>query len=544
VPRLSDHHFSGGYSQKKELVAPFFLSEEKNLRKGNQEALEFVSVLYLASQAERSLSTPLNLVVRIYWPFWLAGLERTLHLVDGLGNLVSSEEFPSLPYIKEFKTELKGSNSPKTLYEFRTKLEKLRTWPIPPEEDMFVDFRIPSPGISRALAIFLAEAKEQEVSGYSLRPRTTSFDAIEISKGVSKILTEGMVPQVQETVDLVKQEVKKWREKGEELLTSLRDEYRNRLGKLIQKSHERVKELDEKKRIEIEEANRDLISPEIPTLPYNELHNLTKQLETHLNDFRKVEKLQDYELVLDNLINLVFEFHESSRKLEFLLGGYLDALLEAKSVYSKSKQETLSRIEKAHTKYEKQIAKFTRGEDLIKDDEAERIHQGRQTLIDIDEISNSILKRLDGYQQMEKERADQLREWYLIPRTRFPRDIRPSNGEVRLIYVPIYVVQWHRRVISPLIIYPTVIRRSKTGKPDFIRLEESEYIDLNPFFSLPRLRNNNLFWTQGIHVLDLLEEGIKSFERIFDEEEIKTIRNLAAGSLKAFEKENSPLDRT
>ncbi|MFX0115306.1 MAG: hypothetical protein ACFFB3_12225 [Candidatus Hodarchaeota archaeon] len=541
---MSDSHFSGGSAQKKELAAPFFLSEEKNLRKGNQEALEFVSVLYLANQAERSLSTPLNLVVRIYWPFWLAGLERTLHLVDGLGNLVSSEEFPSIPYIKEVKTELEGANSPKTLYEFRTKLEKLRTWPIPPEEDMFVDFRIPSPGISRALAIFLAEAKEQDVSGYSLRPRTTSFDAIEISKGVSKILTQGMVPQVQETVDLVKQEVKKWREKGEELLTSLRDQYRDRLGKLIQKSHERVKELDEKKRIEIEEANRGLISPEIPTLPYAELQNLTKQLETHLNEFRKVEKLQDYELVLDNLINLVFEIHESSRELEFLLGGYLDSLLETKSVYSKSKQETLARIEKAHTKYEKQIAKFTRGEDLIKDDEAERIQHGRQTLIDIDEISNSILNRLDGYQQMEKERADQLHEWYLIPRARFPRDIRPSNGEVRLIYVPIYVVQWHRRMISPLIIYPTIIRRSKTGELDFIRLEESEYIDLNPFFSPPRLRNNNLFWIHGTHVLDLLEEGIKSFEKIFDEKEVNSIRNLAEASLKAFEKENSPIDKS
>ncbi|MFW9914962.1 MAG: hypothetical protein ACFFGZ_05060 [Candidatus Thorarchaeota archaeon] len=530
-------------SQQSNLVAPFLLSEEKTLRKKNQEALEFVSVLYLASQKESSLSTPLNLVVRVYWPFWLAGLEKTVHLVDGLGNLISSEAFPSLPYIKKINTELGAINSPKTLYEFRTKLENLRTWPLPSgeEEEAFFDFKIPSPGISRALAVFLAESQVQNISGYCLRQRLTSYDALEVSKGAQKILSEGMVPRVQEAITLVKQEVEKWREKGEKLLIDLRDEYRNRLGKLMRKSREKVRELNEKKLMEIEEANSGLISPEITAVPHSELQNLAKLIDAHIQDFRKSERAQDYELVLDNLINLTFECHETSRRLEFLLGDYLDSLLDSKSLYSKSKQETLAKIEKIQAKYEKQISKFTRGEDLVKDDEAEKLQQGRQTLLDIEEISNSILKRLENYQQIEKERAAQLREWYLIPRMRFPRDLRPSRGEVRLVYVPAYVVQWHRRMISPLIIYPTIIQSSKSGDLEFMHLEESEYIDLNPFFSQPRLRNNNLFWTRGDGILDLLEEGLTSFERSFAREQVEAIRELGENSLKTFEKDNSPI---
>ncbi|MHA2231059.1 MAG: hypothetical protein ACXAB4_01020 [Candidatus Hodarchaeales archaeon] len=535
---MSEDHSSDLSSQQRELVSPFLISEDKNIKRANQEAIELVSVLYLASQAEPGLKTPLNLIARVYWPFWLAGLEKTLHLVDGLGNLVSSEVFPSLPYVNQVNTELGSPNSPKTIHEFRSQLENLRTWPLPSEDEAsFVDFKIPSPGISRALSVFLADSQEQIISGYRLRPRITSYSALEISQGASKILTEGMVHQVQKAATLVNHEVEKWQKKGEELLDSLREQYRDRLGKLIGKSHERVRELDERKRNEIDEANKGLISPDIPTVPYNELQNLTKLIETHLQDFRKSDKIQDYELVLDNLINLVFEFHESSRELEFVLGEYLYSLLETKGFYSKSKQEALVKIEKIHAKYEKQISKYTRDEDLIKDDEAEKVRQGHQTLRDIEEISIAVLKRLEGYQRIERERAEQLREWYLIPRSRFPRDIRPSKGEVQLIYVPTYVVQWHRRVISPLIIYPTIIRKSKDVNLEFRRLEESEYVDLNPFFSHPRLRNNNLFWTQGDRILDLLEEGLDSFEKAFGNERIESLRTLAKASLEAFANE-------
>ncbi len=527
MPILTYDALSSSDSTQEEFLAPFLIIEEKNLRRGRPEAIELTTVLYLASVIEPSLSAGLKYLTRVYWPFWLIGFDRSVHIVDGLGNLVSSEVFPSLPYLKKIESDLRGNIRPKTLYEFRTTLEKLSTWPLPPEEgDALLAFKIPSPKLTKSLLVFIANSKPKKITEYRLRPRITSIEANNIALDAYRILSNGIVGQIQQSLNQVQEEVSKWKEKGNDLLKTLRDDYRDQLSKLRAKSREKVKELDDRKRYEIEEVNKELLSPKIPSVPYPELQTFVKKLDTNLHGFRKADRFQDYELVLDVLINLVFEFHETTRDLEYVLGGYLESLLEIKEQYSRSKQEVFSKIEKIHSKYEKQIQKITRGEDLIKEDHTEKDRQGLQTIKDIENISSSLIKRLENYYHIEQEHAERLKEEYQLPAVQFPRDIRPGLGEVKLVYIPTYLVQWQRRMVSPLIIYPRIIHTTKTGDLEFTPVEEADHIDLNPFLSQPRLMANSTLTSQNDQIPDLINEGLDTFGEWISTTQENKIREL------------------